>query len=257
MGHPLDTDLTAARRQLLGARDLFAPSELFHENSKITASAAHFTMSAGALTVAARGFKRFQHALREPLPRADHDRLADIITARRSCRAFNGAPIALSDLSSLAYLAMGAQGEGRRCLPSAGGLYPLDLYVAAGAVDGLAPGLLHYDPLEHALSRLTETDPMRAIRDAVFIPEALDGAAAVFLITAVFGRSKIKYGERAYRFALMEAGHAMQNLLLAATDRGMGSCPVGGFIDDRLHDLIGIDGVEEAALYACIVGHSA
>ena len=49
----------------------------------------------------------------------------------------------------------------------------------------------------------------------------------------------------------------MQNLLLAATERGMGSCPVGGFIDDRLHDLIGIDGVEEAALYACIVGHPA
>ena len=107
----------------------------------------------------------------------------------------------------------------------------------------------HVEPIEHHLGW--------AIRDAVFIPEALDGASAVFLITAVFGRSKIKYGERAYRFALLEAGHAMQNLLLAATGLGLGSCPVGGFIDDRLHDLIGIDGVEEAALYAGIIGHPA
>jgi SagB-type dehydrogenase family enzyme len=257
MGHPLEQDLTEARRRLLGARDLFAPSELFHENSKITASAAHFTMSAGAQSVAARGFKRFQHARREPLPRPVHDQLADVITARRSCRAFSGAALALSDLSHLTYLALGTQGDGRRCLPSAGGLYPLDLYVAAGNVDGLDPGLMHYDPLGHALSRLTDGSPLQAVRDAVFIPEALDGAAAVFLITAVFGRSKIKYGERAYRFALMEAGHATQNLLLAATDRGLGSCPVGGFIDDRLHDLIGVDGVEEAVLYACIVGHPA
>lgn len=260
MRSAFDSEVSQARRQLVGERDLFAPSELFHENSKIFAAAAHFTMSASALSAAARGFKRFQHAKREPLPRTAQtgtSALASTMTSRRSCRAFNGQAVSLDDIASLAFLVMGSHSDGRRCLPSAGGLYPLDLYIAAGGVDGLDPGLLHYDPLDHALARLTVTNPLSAIRDAVFIPEALDGASAVFLITAVFGRSKIKYGERAYRFALLEAGHAMQNLLLAATGLGLGSCPVGGFIDDRLHDLIGIDGVEEAALYAGIIGHPA
>ena len=260
MRNALDIDVSETRRQLVGDRDLFSPSELFHENSKITAAAAHFTMSASAQVIAAKGFKRFQHTQTDPLPRPGDcgaSALADAIASRRSCRAFNGQPVSLHDISLLAFLTMGSQENGRRCLPSAGGLYPLDLYIAVGKADGLDPGLLHYDPLAHALSRLRFTDPIPAIREAVFIPEALDGAAAVFLITAIFGRSKIKYGERAYRFALLEAGHAMQNLLLAATGQGLGACPVGGFMDDRLHDLLGVDGVEEATLYAGIVGHPA
>ena len=68
----------------------------------------------------------------------------------------------------------------------------------------------------------------------------------------MFGRSRIKYGERGYRFALPEAGHAMQNILPGATALGLGACPVGGFIDDRLHDLVDVDRVEEAVLYAAI-----
>lgn len=254
-----DIDTAAARRTLVGERDLFAPSELFHENSKITASAAHFTLGAAAQSVSARGFKRFQHAQGEPLPPPSPagSGVAAAIAARRSCRMFDGRRLALSDLSDLLFLMGGSPAPGRRCAPSAGGLYPLDLYLAAGRVEGLEPGVLHHDPLGHALTRLSWADPLPAIRDAVFIPEALDGAAAVILISAVFGRSKIKYGERAYRFALIEAGHAMQNLLLAATERGLGTCPVGGFIDDRLHDLIAVDGVEEAVLYLAILGHPA
>lgn len=257
MHSAIDIDTTEARRTLVGQRDLFAPSELFHENSKITAAAAHFALSDGAQSVSARGFKRFQHALQEPLPEPAEAGLAAAVRARRCCRVFDGRAVSLADISDIAFLMLGSQSAGRRCTPSAGGLYPLDLYLAAGRVDGLEPGLFHYDPLAHALNRLTRDDPLPAIRDAVFIPEALDGAAAVFLISAVFGRSKIKYGERAYRFALLEAGHAMQNLLLAATERGLGSCPVGGFLDDRLHDIVAVDGVEEAVLYLGIVGHPA
>ena len=88
----------------------------------------------------------------------------------------------------------------------------------------------------------------------IFIEEALEKAGIVIVLTGVFGRSKIKYGERAYRFVLFEAGHAMQNICLTGTVFGLGTCPVGGFVDDNMNDLLNIDGIEEAALYAVTVG---
>jgi SagB-type dehydrogenase family enzyme len=253
----LDSDVSEACRRLVGDRDLFSVSELYHENSKIVASAAHFGTSTGAMSVASHGFKRFQHMDLEslPSPRPLDASLSVAITMRRSCRSFDGRPLALADIADLTFLALGSQGPGRRCLPSAGGLYPLELYVAASRVEGLSPGVLHYDARAHALARLSFADPVAAVRPAIFIPEALEGAAAVILLTAMFGRSKIKYGERAYRFALLEAGHAMQSLLLVATALQLGACPVGGFIDDQLHDLLDVDGVEESVLYAAILGH--
>jgi SagB-type dehydrogenase family enzyme len=259
MADSLDDEVSEARHCLVGDRDLFSLSELYHENSKIVAGAARSAASASAMNVSTHGFKRFQHAIVQslPAPRPLEMPLGTTISARGSCRIFDGRPLSLADVADLAFFAVGTQSPDRRCLPSAGGLYPLELYFAASHVEGLAPGVLHYDPRTHALARLTSVDPLAAIRPAIFIPEALEGAAAVILLTAMFGRSKIKYGERAYRFALLEAGHAMQNLLLAATGLGLGACPVGGFIDDRFHDLLDLDGVEEAALYAAILGYRA
>jgi SagB-type dehydrogenase family enzyme len=101
---------------------------------------------------------------------------------------------------------------------------------------------------------LEEGDCCPRLAKAVFIEGAVEKAGAVFVLTGVFGRSKIKYGERAYRFVLLEAGHAMQNICLTGTVLGLGACPVGGFIDDDINDLLNVDGVEEAALYAVTIG---
>ena len=81
-------------------------------------------------------------------------------------------------------------------------------------------------------------------------------SAAVVAISAVFWRSRFKYGARAYRFALLEAGHVAQNYLLAATALGLSACPVGGFFDRRVDALLGIDGLHEASLYLLPVGSS-
>jgi SagB-type dehydrogenase family enzyme len=113
----------------------------------------------------------------------------------------------------------GMPAAGRRCVPSAGGLYPLELYVVSHAVDGRKPGLDHYDARAHGLTRLAAGDLFPRSAEAIFVPEALEGAAAVVVLSAVFGRCKVKYGERAYRFALIWAGHAMQNLCLAVGAR--------------------------------------
>ncbi|HEY5724051.1 MAG TPA: SagB/ThcOx family dehydrogenase [Allosphingosinicella sp.] len=246
-----------ARDELVGERNLFSVSEMFHENSRITGAAPRLPDRAGARIVAPTGFKRYVHSPRLVLPAARRNPIGDVgeaIRRRRSCRYYCGAELSLQQLAELLFLTLGCHEENCRCVPSAGGLYPLELYVAASRVEGLPAGLYHYDPRAHALAALRDVDCMALISDAVFIPEATEGAAAVLLITAMFGRSKLKYGERAYRFALLEAGHGMQNILLVATALDLGACPVGGFIDDRLNDLLDIDGVEEAALYAAIIG---
>jgi SagB-type dehydrogenase family enzyme len=250
-------DVDEARERLVGARNMFSVSEVFHENSRIIAAVPGFVQAAAAATVAPHGFKRYLHMPRTRLPPvadAPIGDLGDAIRRRRSSRSHGGASLSQQQLATLAFLTIGCQADNRRCLPSAGALYPLELYVAVSRVAGLVPGLYHYDPRGHALAQLRDHDCIEAISDAVFLPEVREGAGAVLLLSAMFGRSKLKYGERAYRFALLEAGHAMQNLLLVATSLGLGSCPVGGFIDDRLNDLLDIDGVEEALLYACIIG---
>ena len=130
----------------------------------------------------------------------------------------------------------------------------MELYVVSLNVDGLPGGVYHYDVRAHRLDEIAPGDHRPTLDEAIFIEEAVAQASIACLLTAVFGRSKIKYGERAYRFALLEAGHIMQNLLLTAGALGLGACPVGGFVDDILNDLLVVDGVEEAVVYSALVG---
>lgn len=254
----LPVDVSDARSRLLGERNLFSVSEIFHENSKINQCAPSFAQSASSALVAPTGFKRYIYAPRKALPAAravDTASLWKTMSGRRSIRHYSGGNVSIECISDLAFYALGtAEGGQRRSVPSGGGLYPLELYVISARVPNLSAGLYHYEPRSHALSELNRTDCLSTIRDATFIPEATKDAAAVLILTAVFGRSKIKYGERAYRFALLEAGHVMQNICLTATALGLGSCPIGGFVDDKLNDLLDVDGVEEAVLYAALIG---
>lgn len=253
------TDMSEARERLVGSRHLFSVSELYHENSKITLSMPTVSQSAESIRVATGGFKRYVHAPRFPLPPPQaHQRPASLwaaIIERRSRREYSTLPLGLQFVSELVFFTLGTSDKSsRRCLPSAGGLYPLELYIAALHVNGLDAGVYHYDVRCHSLSQLQTGDCRPHLIKAIFIEEAVQTAAAVVILTGMFGRSKIKYGERAYRFVLLEAGHAMQNLCLAGTALGLGVCPVGGFVDDNMNDLLDIDGVEEAAVYAATIG---
>jgi SagB-type dehydrogenase family enzyme len=145
-------------------------------------------------------------------------------------------------------------GHRRRAVPSAGGLYPLDWYFAGSRVDGVPAGLYHYDPLAHSLAAVRVGDVSSIIGSSVLTPCLTADVTATFIATASFERSRRKYGLRAYRFVLMEAGHSMQNLLLMASSLGLHVTPVGGFLDGVLDNLLGIDGVEEATIYVAVVG---
>ena len=141
-----------------------------------------------------------------------------------------------------------------RAVPSGGALYPLELYYISMRTRGLPPGIYHYAALDHCLERILLGDFGEAL--APIVAANLEGAAGVIVITAMFERTQIKYEERGYRFVLMEAGHAAQNVLLTAAGVGLGAIPVGGFMDDDVSRLLDLEGSDELPLYLIPVGHS-
>ncbi len=250
-------DGSAAYWELMGEPQLEALSELLHENTKIRSGARGFHISPDVLQVMTEGFKNYDLARTTPLPAPAPLAmpLGDALARRRALHTFTGAPVAAATVSALLRYAYGQTGVGyHRFSPSAGALYPLELYPAVLNGVGIPAGLFHYNVRRHDLEHLPTLNLREAIADAIFVPEVAATASMIVAITAVFGRTKIKYGERGYRFGLLEAGHVAQNLCLAATALGLGTCPLGGFVDDAINSLLDVDGLDEATLYLVAVG---
>lgn len=197
-----------------------------------------------------------------PAPEALAAPLGGVLRSRRSTRVFEARPIELRALSTLLAASCGPTHELEdgpvvhrlRAAPSAGALFPLDVYTCALAVRGLEDGVHHYDPFRHVLVRLPFRADRRTIGSALVQDDVTERAACLVLLVAIFARSRFKYGARGYRFTLLEAGHVAQNMLLAAEALGIGAVPLGGFFDRRMSALVGADGVDEAAVYAVAVG---
>jgi SagB-type dehydrogenase family enzyme len=122
-------------------------------------------------------------------------------------------------------------------------------------VEGLERGLYHYNVPQHAVALLEAGDLTERVSAAFAGQVSVTRAAVVVLIAGIMGRTERKYGERGYRYVLIEAGHVAQNLLLSATALGYAACTGGGFYDDDLNGLLRLDGVEETVLYCALVGH--
>lgn len=177
------------------------------------------------------------------------------ITGRRSQRTYVHEPLTLDELSRLLALTGGEDGD-RRTAPSSGALYPVEIYPVVHRVEGLAAGLYHYGVEDHSLGLLREADLRGAIVRYGLMQDWLAECGAVLVLTVIFQRMRFKYGDRTYRYGLLEAGHLGQNLYLAATSMGLGACAVGAFLDDQLNTMLGVDGVEEAAVYILGVGRT-
>lgn len=194
-----------------------------------------------------------------PAPHRPSVNVWEVLDARRSRREYLPGPLSLEELSALLHAAQGITEPrwGFRASPSAGALYPIETYVAVHDVAGLEPGLYHYGVAEHVLEPM-RTGDLRASLVIIGVGQEMLGTAQVcFILTAVFQRTRWRYRERAYRYILLEAGHIGQNIYLAATGLGLGACAIGAFLDDRINDLLGVDGEEEAALYLLTVGRVA
>jgi len=167
--------------------------------------------------------------------------IEEAIQLRRSVRDFGRGPLDLTDVSQLLWSAQGITGRrGLRTAPSAGALYPLELYMVAGNVEGLSAGVYHYRPKTHELVSLASGDRRHALASAALNQRSVSGAPAVLVITGVYERTAKKYGHRARRYVHMEVGHAAQNIYLQATARSLGTVIVGAFDDDEVQEVLGL-----------------
>lgn len=141
-----------------------------------------------------------------------------------------------------------------RAAPSAGGLYPTEVYVAAKDVQGLADGLYHYHSLQAALIPILEGDFSADLRHHFLEHPALERAGFTLLFTGMFARSAWRYKERAYRRILLDTGHAVGNLLAACHAAGLDATLMGSFLDDRLEELFFLEAKEEFPLLGVAVG---
>lgn len=171
------------------------------------------------------------------------------LAQRRSVREFNDRPLTAAELGQLLWAAQGITNErGYRTAPSAGALYPLEVYVAT------ADGLYHYEAGRHALNVFSESDVRPELQEAALNQAPVGQAPAVFVIVAVYERTAVKYGdERSSRYVHLEAGHAAQNLLLQAVALGLGAVPIGAFDDERVQQAMGLP-AEQQPLYLIPVG---
>lgn len=193
-----------------------------------------------------------------PAPASIGAGFTSLLEQRQSGRAFDQAPIALAELATILHCGYGAlshDGITRRTVPSGGALYPLELYPVVSRVERLEKGIYHYDPLRHVLEALELRDLDRPVADLHVYPE-LATAGVLLAVTGVFGRSRFKYGLRGYRFTMLEAGHVLQNVLLAATALRLVAIPVAGVDDRSLERLLRVDGVDESVVYCAALGRA-
>ncbi|MBN2107485.1 MAG: SagB/ThcOx family dehydrogenase [Deltaproteobacteria bacterium] len=182
----------------------------------------------------------------------------DTIINRRSQRDFTKEPLALDELALLIFATQGITEKWGdtmfRAAPSAGALYPIETYIHANRVTGLDCGIYHLNTARQALEFIRPGDCSPSLAIAALGQDMVRDSAAVFLWTAIPGRSTWKYHERAYRYIYLDAGHIGQNLCLAATALGLGCCTIGAFFDTEVNEIIGIDGQNETAVYLGVIG---
>lgn len=186
--------------------------------------------------------------------------LRQAIAQRRSLRDYSGQPLSLDEL---AYLLWAAQGVKRvtsrpatlRTVPSAGARHAFETYLLVNRVEELAPGLYRYLALEHALiavdlSAEIKEKITRACRGQSHVRDS----AVTVIWMAVAERMLYRYGERGYRYLHLDAGHACQNLYLAAENIGCGACAIAAFDDDLFDATLKLDGDEQFVIYAASLG---
>ena len=213
-------------------------------------------------------FKGYPDLAKIELPptsvRAD---LFEVISQRKSVRNFTQQPISLAEISAVLKYSCGLHQEIRseggahgdivehhRAQPSGGGRFPIEVYLVNFVSGEVPAGVFHYNVRDHQLTvletRQFSPDDIRSLFTYPYVRQA----SCAIVLTAVFWRNQIKYGERGYRYVLHEAGHIGQNISLVGNALGLKSVMMGGSIDSAIEKLIDIDGITESLVYSVILG---
>ncbi len=164
--------------------------------------------------------------------------LETTIKNRRSVRQYANRPLSLDDVSQLLWAAQGLTARDKRAAPSAGALYPLELYLVAGDVESLPAGVYAYEPRGHRLRQVADGDRREALAEAALDQAWVRRTPAVLVFTGVYERSAQKYGQRSRRYTQIEVGHAAQNVYLQAETRDIGTVMVGAFRDAEVQEAL-------------------
>ena len=176
----------------------------------------------------------------------------EAISQRRSIREYKDAPLSLTEVSQLLWSAQGITvNSGGRTVPSAGALYPLEIYLVAGKVANLKPGIYRYNPEKHSLIKVVEGDKRLDLFSSSLHQSSIKNAPVSLVICAQYERTTQKYGERGKRYVHMEVGHVGQNIYLQAKSLGLATVVIGAFTDEAVKKVLN---TKEDPLYIMPVG---
>ncbi len=255
-------------------------SRLYHQHSKLSGRKqqafeeviAAYSQDEEAIRRSSKASKVYPTKRKIVLPKAGRffrgRRLFDLLKSRRTRRGqFSPKPMTVKQWGRLFDMACGLTGrvthpnfpdivQDLRAWPSGGAMYPIEVYLAAMSGNELERTWYHYQVASHELARLdTPVLDAQALQRLVIADGLWDNAGGLLVLTGLFARTQKKYGERGYRFVLLDAGHLAQNILLACEDLGLAAISLGGFDDDGLARSLGLDTKKEAPVYAVLVGN--
>lgn len=201
---------------------------------------------------------------RHVLPPAGESALTRLLASRRSCRTYEPRTMPLATAGALVHAAGGITervvlDEGiafhRRGAPSAGGLFPLDVYAFTQRVDTLPEGVYRYDHLAHSLVEIARGELASQLAPALYAYPFVHAANVVLAFVAQFARTQTKYGPRGYRYILLEAGHCAQDVALRAAELGLGCLCIGGFLDGEMNRSLGLTLTQAGIVYMVAAGY--
>jgi SagB-type dehydrogenase family enzyme len=193
---------------------------------------------ANGMTNTMPGYK--SETIKLPEPSQDSNTsIEEALLKRRSVRSYTDSPLTLKEISQLLWAAQGiTDPRGFRAAPSAGALYPLEIYIIAGNVNDLPDGIYHYNPLKHELARIVKGDKRNELCNAALGQSSIRTAAAVIVFSAIYERTTMKYGDRGIKYVYIETGHAAQNVFLQAVSLDLGTVVIGAFYDDAVTEVL-------------------
>lgn len=188
---------------------------------------------------------RKENPMKLPQPKFEGEvSLEKTVKQRRTIRSFRSQPLTLAQYSQLLWAAQGVTDDRgwKRAAPSAGALYPMDIYAVVGqnGVESLREGIYHYAPSDHAVSLVSDGDFRNKLAAASLSQMWMAAAPLNIVITAEYERIAVKYGRRGERYAMMESGHIAQNIFLQSEALGLGAGIVGAFDDEAVNRLMKI-----------------
>ena len=199
------------------------------------------------------------------LPAVDMDdfpnsSISETVMSRKSIRSFKEEPVSLVELSWLLFATQGVKSIVRngiasfRTVPSGGARHPFETYLSVNNVSGLDPGLYRYLPLDHTLAHIGSRIPPSSVIEGCLDQRFTGECSVTFIWTVIPYRTEWQYGPVSHKIIALDAGHVCQNLYLACTASGLGTCAIGAYNQDIMDSLLNLDGSDEFVIYIAPVG---